>query len=71
MVSSKQIKEKIRDYKRTIKHSWLLFKDSRIGMVGLGIMVFFIVMALVSPYLGLRDPMDWWAPDDDILDTFS
>ncbi|MBU4032522.1 MAG: ABC transporter permease subunit [Candidatus Thermoplasmatota archaeon] len=68
MVSSKQIKEKIRDYRRSIKHSWLLFKDSRIGMVGLGIMIFFIVMALTSPYLGLRHPMDWWAPDDDILE---
>jgi peptide/nickel transport system permease protein len=68
MVTSKQLKEKIRDYRRTIKHSWLLFKDSKIGMVGLFIMMFFIVMALVSPYMGLRHPMDWWAPDDDILE---
>jgi len=37
-------------------------------MVGLAIMVGFIVMALISPYLGLRHPLDWWAPDDDILE---
>lgn len=68
MVSSKQMKEKIRDYRRSVKHSWNLFRESRIGMVGLAIMVGFIVMALISPYLGLRHPLDWWAPDDDILE---
>lgn len=68
MVTSRQIKEKVRDYRRSIKHSWNLFRESRIGMVGLAIMVFFIVMALVSPYLGLRDPTNWWAPDEDILE---
>jgi peptide/nickel transport system permease protein len=67
MVTSRQIKEKIRDYRRSIKHSWMLFKESRIGMIGLAIMVAFVVMALISPYLGLRDPLNWWAPDDDIL----
>jgi len=68
MVTSNQIQEKIRDYRRSIKHSWTLFKASRIGLVGLGIMVAFIVMALVSPYMGLRHPMDWWAPDEDIVE---
>jgi peptide/nickel transport system permease protein len=46
----------------------MLFRESRIGMVGLFIMVAFVVMALVSPYMGLRDPLNWWAPDDDILE---
>ena len=68
MVTSKQIKEKIRDYRRSIKHSWTLFKASKIGLIGLGIMVGFIIMALVSPYIGLRHPMDWWAPDEDIVE---
>lgn len=68
MVTSRQIKEKIRDYRRSVKHSWNLFKESRIGMVGLFIMIGFIVMALISPYLGLRHPTDWWAPDEDILE---
>ena len=67
MVTSRQFKEKIRDYRRSIKHSWMLFSDSRIGMLGLAIMVGFLIMALTSPYLGLRHPTDWWAPDDDIL----
>jgi peptide/nickel transport system permease protein len=68
MVTSKQIKEKIRDYRRSFKHSWNLFRESRIGMVGLVIMVIFVVTALISPYVGLRHPLDWWAPDDDILE---
>jgi peptide/nickel transport system permease protein len=68
MVTSRQIKEKFRDYRRSFKHSWLLFKESRIGLLGLGIMLVFIVIALVSPFLGLRHPTQWWAPDEDILD---
>jgi peptide/nickel transport system permease protein len=68
MVTSKQLKEKIRDYRRSFKHSWNLFRESRIGMVGLVIMVIFVVTALISPYMGLRHPLDWWAPDDDILE---
>ncbi|MDD4308255.1 MAG: ABC transporter permease subunit [Thermoplasmata archaeon] len=67
MVTSRQLKEKVRDYRRSIKHSWNLFRESRIGMMGLLIMVVFIVVALTSPYMGLRDPLDWWAPDEDIL----
>jgi len=67
MVTSRQMKEKVRDYRRSVKHSWNLFRESRIGMVGLFIMVVFIVMALISPYLGLRHPLNWLAPDDDIL----
>ncbi|MDO9536968.1 MAG: ABC transporter permease subunit [Thermoplasmata archaeon] len=68
MATSRQIKEKLRDYRRSVKHSWNLFRESRIGMVGLLIMVLFVVMALISPYLGLRHPTDWWAPDEDILE---
>jgi len=67
MVTSKQIKEKVRDYRRSVKHSWNLFRESRIGMIGLFIMAVFVVMALISPYLGLRHPLNWMAPDDDIL----
>lgn len=67
MVTSRQLKEKVRDYRRSVKHSWLLFKESRIGVLGLAIMTAFVIMALISPYMGLRDPMDWWAPDVDVL----
>ena len=67
MVTSRQLKEKVRDYRRSVKHSWLLFKESKMGLIGLAIMVGFVVMAFVSPYMGLRDPLNWWAPDDDIL----
>jgi peptide/nickel transport system permease protein len=68
MVTSKQLKEKIRDYRRAFKHSWALFKQSRIGLLGLVIMILFIVVALISPYLGLRNPTKWFAPNEDIID---
>ncbi|MCK4221860.1 MAG: hypothetical protein KAX25_03235, partial [Dehalococcoidia bacterium] len=67
MATSRQIKEKIRDYRRALKHSWQLFRASRIGLFGLAIMLSFMVIALLSPFMGLRDPMNWWAPDEDIL----
>ena len=68
MVTNRQLNEKIRDYRRSIKHSWMLFKESKIGLVGLIIMLGFVFIALLSPYMGLRHPTDWWAPDDDILE---
>ena len=71
MVTSRQLKEKVRDYRRSVKHSWMLFKESKMGLLGLAIMVGFVVMALISPYIGLRDPLNWWAPDVDILRIFN
>ncbi len=67
MVTSKQIKEKIRDYRRAFKHNWDLFKENKVGLFGLAIMMMFILIALISPFMGLRDPIQWMAPDSDVL----
>ncbi len=47
-------------YKRRAKEFWEVFKTSRKGLLGLGILVFFIVIAAAAPLL---------APHDPILDT--
>lgn len=60
-------RDKLRGWKRIFLQNWALFKASKIGLIGLGIMLFFIILALAAPYMGLRDPMWWRAPDQDIV----
>lgn len=67
MVTSKQLKEKMRDYRRAFKHNWGLFKENRVGLLGLGIMLAFVVIAVTSPMMGLRHPIEWMAPDSDVV----
>ncbi len=67
MVTSKQIKEKFRDSKRSFTHNWNLFKENKVGLLGLGIMVAFILVAATSPFMGLKHPIDWFAPDEDVV----
>jgi len=69
MVTSKQIVEKMRDYRRTITRSWNLFRESRIGLIGLAIMIAFTVMALGAPFMGLKHPVEWTAPSVDLLEA--
>jgi peptide/nickel transport system permease protein len=69
MVSSKQIVEKFRDYKRSLLHSWNLFRESRIGLLGLAIMIAFTVMAVAAPFMGLKHPVEWTAPSLDLLEA--
>ena len=67
MVTSKQIKEKFRDSKRSFTHNWNLFKQNKVGLLGLGIMIAFILVAATSPFMGLKHPIDWFAPDEDVV----
>ncbi|MEW5936768.1 MAG: PQQ-binding-like beta-propeller repeat protein, partial [Candidatus Thermoplasmatota archaeon] len=69
MVTKRQVIEKMRDYRRTISYNWQLFRASKIGVIGLIILVFFTAMALSAPFLGLKHPVDWMAPSVDILDV--
>ncbi|MEE9490196.1 MAG: ABC transporter permease subunit [Thermoplasmata archaeon] len=59
--------EQFRGYYKAFKTNWDLFKASRIGIVGLGILAFFIVIALITPALGLYDPINWRAPEEDLI----
>ncbi|MBI5000845.1 MAG: ABC transporter permease subunit [Euryarchaeota archaeon] len=69
MVTSKQMVEKFRDYRRSFIHNWRLFKESKIGLVGLAVLIFFSLMAVSAPFLGLKHPVDWMAPSTDILEV--
>jgi len=64
---SRRTKEKIRDISKVLKGSWKMFAESITGLVGLGIIFFFVILAILAPFLGLRDPMHWTAPYSDIL----
>src|SRR2546430_7868835 len=72
MVDWDLTKERLRAYRRNLANTWSLFKESRIGVVGIGIMIVFVILAALAPYLGLRDPIYWRAPSEDViaLDTY-
>src|SRR3989442_5246087 len=72
MVDWDLTKERLRAYRRNLLNTWALFKESRIGVVGIGIMIVFLILAALAPYLGLRDPIYWLAPSEDViaLDTY-
>ncbi len=72
MVDWDLTKERLRAYRRNLENTWALFKESRIGVVGIGIMIVFVILASLAPYLGLRDPIYWRAPSEDViaLDTY-
>ena len=72
MVDWDLTKERLRAYRRNLLNTWALFKESRIGVVGIGIMIVFLILAALAPYLGLRDPIYWRAPSEDViaLDTY-
>ncbi|MFQ5911004.1 MAG: hypothetical protein ACE5IJ_09840, partial [Thermoplasmata archaeon] len=61
------LKQKSRDYYKAFKQNWDLFKASRIGLVGRGILAFFLIIALITPALNLRDPINWRAPEEDLI----
>jgi peptide/nickel transport system permease protein len=69
MVTSKQMVEKMRDYRRSVVRSWNLFRQSRVGLVGLAIMIAFTVMAAAAPLMGLKHPVNWTAPSSDLLEA--
>jgi peptide/nickel transport system permease protein len=71
MISKKRLLEKFRAYKKVFKQNWDLFKASRIGVVGILIVLFFVGMAVITPLLGLRDPINWRAPEEDFIDVTS
>lgn len=71
MVSSERLKEKFRAYRKVFKQNWDLYKASKIGVIGIVIVLFFLGMAVITPFLDLRDPINWRAPDADIIEVTS
>lgn len=67
-VLSKRSKERIKEAKFVFKKNWNLFRESRIGLIGLGIMIAFLLLAALTPFMGLKDPVRWIAPSRDVLE---
>src|SRR5437867_5138331 len=65
----RRLRERVDVWRRVFFANWNLFKASRIGVVGLAIMVAFVILALAAPFMGLRDPIRWTAPDDDLIEV--
>ena len=47
--NEKELRKKLR--KAAAKKNWSLFKESRLGMVGLYIVIFFFILAILQPIL--------------------
>ncbi len=67
-----RMKDRYRDFKKVFKQNWALFSQSKLGKLGLYIIIFFVLMAIfapVIPYASTRDPVMWMAPDKDIIEV--
>jgi len=66
---ARRFRERVYVWRRLFLQNWNLFKASRIGVVGLAIMIAFVILALAAPFMGLRDPIRWTAPDEDLIEV--
>src|SRR2546428_1157008 len=67
MFSRRRLHDKYVSWKKLFLQNWTLFRASRIGVVGLAIMIAFLIIALAVPLMGLRDPLYWLAPEADTI----
>lgn len=71
--SNQDLQKELR--REAVKRNWQLFRQSRLGMIGLFIVIFFLFLALLQPFLfltgiwekGVYDPVVGYEP---IRDTF-
>ncbi len=68
MMDRKLFRERLRAYRRSFASGWSLFRQSRIGVAGVAIMFIFAGLALAAPLIGLRDPINWRAPSEDVIE---
>jgi len=68
MVDWALVRERYSAYRRSLSNTWVLFRESKIGVVGVAIMAAFVILAVLAPVLPLRDPIFWRAPSDDVID---
>lgn len=62
-----RIKERFRNIVRLFRENWALFRESRIGVFGLAIILFFVFVALLAPILDINDPIQFRAPEQDVI----
>ncbi len=63
---SKKTMGMIDTWKRSLKENWGLYKQSKMGLIAIVIIVMFLLMAIFAPFLTDRDPMNYRAPDEDV-----
>jgi outer membrane protein assembly factor BamB len=66
-MKTSRIKERLGNVRRLFKENWILFKESRIGLFGLGVILFFLFVALLAPILDINDPIQFRAPEEDVI----
>lgn len=66
MAESKKWKESRRAFRRSMKNGWQIYKKSKIGLVGLSIIIIFFIMAIFAPFLTPYTP-SYTAPSVDII----
>jgi len=67
MLSRRRLQDKYNSWRKLFAQNWSLFRASRIGVVGLAIMIAFLIIAVATPFMGLRDPLYWLAPESDTI----
>src|SRR2546422_42036 len=67
MFSRRRLSDKYQSWRKLFAQNWSLFRASRIGVVGLAIMIAFLLVAVAAPFMGLRDPLYWLAPESDTV----
>ena len=62
-----------RSMERSFKTNWKLFKQSKLGMVGLGIIIFFLIIAIFAPIIPYTYTTDYLAPAGDlyVIDNYT
>ncbi|NPA75647.1 MAG: ABC transporter permease subunit [Euryarchaeota archaeon] len=68
MASSMKWDEIKRSIKRSVKTNWNLFKQSKLGLVGLGIITFFVILAVFAPIIPYTYSVDYLAPAGDLFE---
>ncbi len=69
IINKKLMKDKYRDIKKIFKQNWKLFKQNKLGIIGLIIIFSFVTMAVMAPVLTDRHPVRWTAPNEDMFDA--
>lgn len=52
-----RLRERLTIYRRSLIETWKQFSQTRMGVIGLGIISFFTVLAVFGPYIAPYDPM--------------
>ena len=55
-INEKEIQKRVR--REAVKRNWLLFRQSTLGMIGISIIFFFFILAILQPVLFMTGVWD-------------